>query len=91
MPKKLMSTPAGPTESDPASVPTAAPAGYRYAGAWIRFGALIIDNVLLWVVLFGLLAVLVIAAPNSALVNADLNGRTARAVRVGVTSGAWLC
>jgi uncharacterized RDD family membrane protein YckC len=78
-------------ESDPASVPKAAPAGYRYAGAWIRFGALVIDNVLILVVLFGLAAVLVTAIAHSALANAELNVRATRAVVAGVTSGAWLC
>jgi hypothetical protein len=39
-------------DSDP-SVPKAAPAGYRYAGARIRFGALMIDDVLFTVVLLG--------------------------------------
>jgi hypothetical protein len=61
----------------------------------IDFGALMIDRVLLLAVLFGLLlvggAVVIAVNPQSALLNPDLNGWAARAVLVGVTSGAWLC
>lgn len=45
------------TESDPTPVPKPAPPGYRYAGAWIRLLALIIDGLLLFAVIWVLLIV----------------------------------
>jgi uncharacterized RDD family membrane protein YckC len=91
IPKRRLSMTA---DSDAASAPKAAPSGYRYAGAWIRFGALIIDNVLFDAVLLGLAflaAVFVAVNPDSALANLDLNSRAAFAVGVGVKCAAWLC
>ena len=69
------------TESDPAFVSKPAPPGYRYAGAWIRLGALIIDGLLLGVALFAVFMVvgLALAATGDTLrVSRQKAGRLAR-------------
>ena len=79
------------TESDPAFVSKPAPDGYRYAGAWIRLGALMIDGLLLFAVVFalfiGLAAFLALAYPTVIL---DTDGWPAGAVAYVVTSAALL-
>jgi len=79
------------TESDPAFVSKPAPDGFRYAGAWIRLGAFIIDGLVLFVVAFalgmGLGAFLALAYPS---VNLDMDGWPAGAVAYAVTSAALL-
>ncbi len=58
------------TESDPTPVARPAPPGYRYAGAWIRLLALIIDGVLLFAVIWVLFIVvgglLMLSFPDAA-------------------------
>jgi uncharacterized RDD family membrane protein YckC len=46
------------TEQDPTHIPNAAPTGYRYAGAWVRLLALIIDGLLLSAAFFVVFIVL---------------------------------
>ena len=46
------------TEPDPTPVTRPAPTGYRYAGAWIRLFALIIDGLLLFAIVYVLFIVL---------------------------------
>jgi uncharacterized RDD family membrane protein YckC len=79
------------TESDPAFVSNPAPYGYRYAGAWIRLGALMIDGLVLFAVAFavviGLSAFLALAYPTVIL---DMDGWPAGAVAYVVTSAALL-
>jgi uncharacterized RDD family membrane protein YckC len=79
------------TESDPAFVSKPAPDGYRYAGAWIRLVALIIDGLVLFAVGFalgiGIALFLALAYPT---VNLDVDGWPAGAVAYVVTSAALL-
>ena len=76
------------TESDPAFVAKPAPPGYRYAGAWIRLGALIIDGLLLGVALFAVFMVvgLAIAATGDTLMSLETEGWPAGAVVYVLTS-----
>jgi uncharacterized RDD family membrane protein YckC len=46
------------TEPDPTPVTKPAPTGYRYAGAWIRLFALVIDGLLLFAIVYVLFIVL---------------------------------
>ena len=79
------------TESDPAFVSKPAPEGYKYAGAWIRLGAQIIDGLLLFAMVFalfiGLAAFLALAYPTVIL---DTDGWPAGAVAYVVTSAGLL-
>ena len=76
---------------NPAFVSKPAPAGYRYAGAWIRLAALIIDSLILLAVIFavgmGIGLFLVIAYPT---VNLDMHGWLVGAVDYVVVSVALL-
>jgi len=71
----------------PAFVSKPAPDGYRYAGAWIRLAALMIDSLVLFAVAFalgiGIGLFLAIAYPS---VNLDMDGWPAGAVAYVVTS-----
>lgn len=69
------------TEPDPTPVTKPAPAGYRYAGAWIRLFALVIDGLLLLAIVYVLFivlgGVLYLAYPQAAeSVLADLDSNT---------------
>jgi uncharacterized RDD family membrane protein YckC len=79
------------TESDPAVVSKPAPDGYRYAGAWIRLAALVIDGLVLIVVTFALAMVLggflLLAYPT---VKLDMDGWPAGAVAYVVASALLL-
>jgi uncharacterized RDD family membrane protein YckC len=79
------------TESDPAFVSKPAPDGFRYAGAWIRLGAWMIDGLVLFAVAFalviGLSAFLALAYPTVVL---NMDGWPAGAVAYAVTSAALL-
>jgi uncharacterized RDD family membrane protein YckC len=79
------------TESDPAFVSKPAPDGYRYAGAWIRLAALMIDGLVLFVVAFALAMVLggflLLAYPT---VKIDMDGWPAGAVAYVVASALLL-
>ena len=76
------------TESDPAFVSKPAPPDYRYAGAWIRLGALIIDGLLLGVALFAVFMVvgLAIAGTGDTLMSLETEGWPAGAVVYVLTS-----
>ena len=79
------------TESDPAFVSKPAPDGDRYAGAWIRLAALMIDGLVLFVVAFALAMVLggflLLAYPT---VKIDMDGWPAGAVAYVVISALLL-
>ena len=65
------------TESDPAFVSKPAPPGYRYAGAWIRLVALLIDGVLLELAVWALWLVLRLAlAASGHLLNPSMSLET---------------
>lgn len=69
------------TEPGPTPVTKPAPAGYRYAGAWIRLFALVIDGLLLLAIVYVLFivlgGVLYLAYPQAAeSVLADLDSNT---------------
>ena len=79
------------TESGPAFVSKPAPDGYRYAGAWIRLAALMIDGLVLFAVAShwasALALFLALAYPT---VNLDMDGWPAGAVAYVVTSAGLL-
>ena len=77
-------------DSDPASASKAAPPGYRYAGAWIRLGALIIDNWVLAAVIVGLVFVLRALIPHDWPVGHGLHGSAAPVVAYGVATFVYL-
>lgn len=70
------------TESDPPPVSNRAPAGYRYAGAWIRLLALVIDGLLLLAVLW----VLFIVVSGLVLLSYP---RAAESTLANLDSGRW--
>ena len=80
------------TESAPAFVSKPAPPGYRYAGPWIRLGALIIDGLLLGVALFAVFMVvgLALAVTGDPLMSLETEGWPAGAVVYVVTSVVML-
>ena len=88
-----MTTPEDTSQApdNPAFVSKPAPDGYRYAGAWIRLAALIIDSLILLPVGFalgmGIGLFLVIAYPT---VNLDMHGWLVGAVVYVVMSAALL-
>jgi uncharacterized RDD family membrane protein YckC len=79
------------TASDPTFVSKPPPGGYRYAGAWIRLGALMIDGLVLFAVAFAVVicvsAFLALAYPT---VRLDIDGWPAGAVAYVVTTAALL-
>ena len=87
------------TEPDPTQVPKAAPPGYRYASAWIRLLALIIDGLLMFVVVYVLFLVLsgllLMSYPQVAeSLLGDIDSKTWQAglltyVIIGVLTLAW--
>jgi uncharacterized RDD family membrane protein YckC len=77
-------------DSDPASVSKAAPPGYRYAGAWIRLVALIIDNWVLAAVLVGLAFVLRPVIPHYGPIDHGLNGWAASVVAYVLAACVYL-
>jgi uncharacterized RDD family membrane protein YckC len=87
------------TEPDPTQVPKAAPSGYRYAGAWIRLLALIIDGLLMFAVTYVLFLILsgllLMSYPHAAeSLLADMDSTTWQAglliyVVGGVLTLAW--
>jgi hypothetical protein len=74
-------------DSDPAAVSMAAPPGYRYAGRWIRFAALIIDEWLLVAAVAGLVFGLRAVILDSAGLNWHLNDWVGFCVTTGVFLG----
>jgi uncharacterized RDD family membrane protein YckC len=77
-------------DSDPASASKNAPAGYRYAGAWIRLAAFIIDNWVLAAVIVGLVFVRQAVVPHDWSLDHDLNGWAASVVATVLATCVYL-